>query len=452
MQEPLTSAKKHDIESFWRDKLNPHNDKMTVNSNKNCYILSMFPYPSGKLHMGHVRVYSISDALARFYTMRGLNVGNLLSYLSHLLQLKQMFIQVIHPMGWDSFGLPAENAAISQNLASEDWTKSNIEFMKSQLLKLGFSFDWQREVATSSPEYYRWTQHIFLKLLENGYVYRKEALVNWDPVDKTVLAEEQVDSNGCSWRSGAKVQRVPLKQWFVRTTKLSHSLAEGLDSMSEADWGDIIKLQRHWIGDCNGYHFDIKVADIDQKLNIWTTNPEILKTARFIALSPSHILNQKNHYASSHPEFNELKFKAINPLNGQLLPILVSEAVDYPEGCDTLLGDPQTDAKAAEISEKLSFISEISESKEIDLTGEKICQQALKEEWGGYKTSSKLRDWLVSRQRYWGTPIPIIHCQSCGSVPVPENQLPVLLPPQQSLKGHSALLHNEDFTNVKCPK
>lgn len=355
-------------------------------------------------------------------------------------------------MGWDAFGLPAENAAISQNIAPEDWTKSNIEFMKNQLLRLGYSFDWQREISTCSPEFYRWTQFIFLKLFENGFVYQKEALVNWDPVDKTVLAEEQVDANGCSWRSGAKVEKLPLKQWFVRTTKLAHSLAEGLNSMTEADWGDIIKLQRHWIGDCDGYHFELKVADMDHVLNIWTTNPELLKTARFIALSTSHILNRMENYVSSSSEFNELTYKAVNPLNGQLLPIIVSDSMDFPEGRDTLLCDPQTDPKAAKIADRLTCSRDSSECQ-TDLTSEKICHQALEENWGGYKTSSKLRDWLVSRQRYWGTPIPMIHCASCGTVPVPENQLPVKLPlSQPSLKGHSALIHNEDFTNVECPK
>jgi leucyl-tRNA synthetase len=286
-------------------------------------------------------------------------------------------MEVIHPMGWDAFGLPAENAAISQNLSSENWTKSNIEYMKKQLMKLGISFDWQREIATCSPEYYKWTQFIFLKLYEKGFLYQKEALVNWDPVDQTVLAEEQVDANGCSWRSGAKVQKLPLKQWFVKTTRLSESLTEGLADMTEEDWGDIIKMQRHWIGECDGYIFDLPLKEVNHTtLTVWTRNPESLKTAQFV-----------------------LKISVVNPLNDCVLPVVISNDLDYPEGADSLLGDPLLDPKLATLTTELHLQMQSNDDQR---TGEQICQKALSENWGGYKASSKLRDWLVSRQRYWG--------------------------------------------------
>ncbi|XP_046634883.1 probable leucine--tRNA ligase, mitochondrial isoform X2 [Daphnia pulicaria] len=351
-------------------------------------------------------------------------------------------------MGWDAFGLPAENAAISQNLSSDEWTKSNIEYMKKQLIKLGISFDWQREVATCSPEYYRWTQFIFLKLYEKGFLYQKEALVNWDPVDQTVLAEEQVDANGCSWRSGAKVQKLPLKQWFIKTTRLSESLTDGLEEMTEEDWGDIIKLQRHWIGECDGYNFDLPVKEVNHTtLTVWTRNPESLKTAQFVALKSGHILDKPEHQI---PHSSKLKISVVNPLNGLLLPVVISNDLDYPEGADSLLGDPLVDPKLAAITAELNLKMQ---SKDDQRTGEQICQKALSENWGGYKASSKLRDWLVSRQRYWGTPIPMIHCDKCGTQPVPTDQLPVLLPPSnERFKGHAALTQNEEFLNVCCPK
>lgn len=301
-------------------------------------------------------------------------------------------------MGWDAFGLPAENAAISQNLSSETWTKSNIEYMKKQLMKLGISFDWQREIATCSPDYYRWTQFIFLKLYEEGFLYQKEALVNWDPVDQTVLAEEQVDANGCSWRSGAKVQKLPLKQWFIKTTKLSQSLAEGLQEMTEENWGDIIKLQRHWIGECEGYNFDLPLKEVDQtNVTIWTRNPESLKSALFIALKSSHILVKPDY---RNPSSTILKINAVNPLNGHLLPVVIADDLDYPEGSESLLGDPLADKKISELATQLNL--QLSANEHDQRTAEEICQKALSEDWGGYKASSKLRDWLVSRQRYWG--------------------------------------------------
>lgn len=300
-------------------------------------------------------------------------------------------------MGWDAFGLPAENAAISQNLSSAEWTKTNIEYMKKQLIKLGISFDWEREIATCTPEYYRWTQFIFLKLYEKGFLYQKEALVNWDPVDQTVLADEQVDANGCSWRSGAKVQKLPLTQWFIRTTKLSHSLTEGLDEMKEEDWGDIIKLQRHWLGECNGYSFDLPLTEAKHEtVNVWTPNPELLKSAEFIAIKSCHILNKPQY---QNPSSSRLKVSVKNPLNGHILPIIVIDELDYPEGSESMLCHSQLDSKTSQLANQSNLSTKASDDQR---TNEEICQKALSENWGGYKTSSKLRDWLVSRQRYWG--------------------------------------------------
>lgn len=371
-------------------------------------------------------------------------------------------------MGWDAFGLPAENAAISQNLSSEDWTKSNIAYMKQQLMKLGLSLDWQRELTTCNPEYYKWTQFIFIKLFEHGYVYQKESLVNWDPVDQTVLAEEQVDANGFSWRSGAKVEKRPLKQWFIRTTKLSQSLSDGLEDPCLVDWGDIIKLQKHWIGECNGYLFELPIAEVAQtNLTVWTENPELLKTCSFIAIKSGHILDKAEYLDTSS---KKLKIHVRNPLNNELIPIVVSDLLEYPEGSDSFLCDVATNEIAAELAQELNTPTKSNDDLR---TSDEICRLAIQGKWGGYKSSSRLRDWLVSRQRYWGkfclkkysftmvhfpeivvgTPIPMIHCKSCGTQPVPVEQLPVKLPPSDgTLKGHSALLLNENFLNVSCPK
>lgn len=360
---------------------------------------------------------------------------------------------MIHPIGWDAFGLPAENAAINHNLAPEDWTKSNIAYMKKQLIKLGISFDWQRELATCSPEYYKWTQYIFLKLYEKGFLYRKEALVYWDPVDQTVLAEEQVDERGCSWRSGAKVVKKPLKQWFMKTTRLSHSLYEGLGDPGLEDWDDIVKLQQHWIGECNGYNFELPLADDPSaSITVWMADPTLLSSAQFVAVKSDHIVNKPEHREADGVR---LKVRVRNPLNGLLLPVVVTDTeLDYPELSDSMMGDPATDAKAGQLADrfKLHPGGECSAGGNAR-SADEICRIAQEGNWGGYKASSKLRDWLISRQRYWGTPIPMIHCDECGTQPVPFDQLPVALPPSsETARGHSALVQNPQFLNVNCPK
>lgn len=260
---------KHEIENYWRDKI-AHKPFDRNNVKDKFYVLSMFPYPSGHLHMGHVRVYSISDAIARFYRFQGKNV--------------------FHPMGWDAFGLPAENAAIQRKIPADKWTQDNIEHMKKQLRELGCSFDWEAELATCDPKYYKWTQKLFLMLFNEGLAYQREAIVNWDPIDNTVLADEQVDESGCSWRSGAKVEKKLLRQWFIRTTKFAEVLYEGLNNPNLEDWRDIINLQEHWIGECNGWNFSLKLNN-GRNIDVWSKSPEDFNQASFIAVKKSHLVN-----------------------------------------------------------------------------------------------------------------------------------------------------------------
>lgn len=417
----LTSSTKVQIESHWREHIN----KIHFDPLKACdkfYVLSMFPYPSGNLHMGHVRVYTISDAMARFHRMNGKNV--------------------FHPIGWDAFGLPAENAAIERKIEPAIWTKQNIAQMKTQLQSLGCSFDWAHELSTCDEKYYRWTQQLFLMLYKDGLVYQKEALVNWDPVDKTVLADEQVDSNGCSWRSGAKVQKKLLKQWFIKTTKFAKSLLEGLDDPILQDWRDIINLQKHWIGECNGYDFHLKLLSDDSahdshSLRIWTTNPEYL-------LDPNaFVVIKSDHYLTKFPNIYQLE----NPFTGKAMKIICHDDVFFPDFCDVYFAAPNLCQRDMDLANFLSMPTE-KYSPDMNTIRENrkyVLSRAQKLNIGGYPVSSKLQDWLISRQRFWGTPIPIINCDSCGPVPVEERELPVLLP-----EKNPANEFEEKF--VRCPK
>ncbi|XP_021925518.1 probable leucine--tRNA ligase, mitochondrial isoform X2 [Zootermopsis nevadensis] len=448
--EDLSTLIKHDIEHRWRNKLEApiYSDD---NKKSKFYVLSMFPYPSGQLHMGHVRVYTISDTMARFYRMNGKNV--------------------IHPMGWDAFGLPAENAAIERGIEPSAWTKQNIKHMKEQLQKLGCSFEWDRELTTCDQKYYCWTQFIFLRMYEEGLVYRKEALVNWDPVDQTVLADEQVDANGCSWRSGAKVEKKLLNQWFIRTTRFSKSLLDGLDDPILKNWKDIINLQRHWIGECNGTRFEFELEDNSSKftkqtLAVFTCNPEHIHYASFIAVAPGSILDRVEFDCDSIIEnnsvFKRLPLQAKNPFTGKDLPIYVTDQVEYDEGSDCHLGVP----KISEIDRLFATAANIpilspkendgllKSVEDVSVTREHINTVAQQLGIGGYSCSSKLRDWLISRQRYWGTPIPIVYCKHCnGPQPVPYSELPVILPDIDRLsnKGKS-LLEATEWLSTKCPK
>lgn len=351
--------------------------------------------------------------------------------------------------------MPAENAAIERNLAANKWTNENINHMKTQLNELGCSFDWSKELSTCDPKYYKWTQWLFLKLHKEGLAYQREALVNWDPVDKTVLANEQVDAEGKSWRSGAKVERKFLKQWFIRTTKFAKQLYDGLDHPELEDWHDIVKIQKHWMGEPNGYSFDLELfyVNVDddkirpRNITVWTQNPEYMKNVGFIAIKPEHVLNETNE----NDKLLDITVK--NPFNeGDLIPIIVTDEVEYPPNNDVYLGVPSGNESDKAIAEKFT----LAYSQEIPLEKhrEAIVKKAKQKNIGGYSVSSKLRDWLISRQRFWGTPIPIVHCTKCGSVPVSESSLPVLLPENAFDENGKAipLKDNKDWVRTVCPK
>ncbi|XP_055549987.1 leucine--tRNA ligase, mitochondrial [Wyeomyia smithii] len=412
----LTSAMKLEIEQKWRNRLKEYRFNPSCTSRPKRYVLSMFPYPSGNLHMGHVRVYTISDAMARFYRLNGANV--------------------LHPMGWDAFGLPAENAAMQRHIPADVWTKQNIAQMRKQFDMLQFSFDWEREFATCDPEYYRWTQKLFLMLYDDGLVYRKKALVNWDPVDETVLADEQVDANGCSWRSGAKVEKKVLSQWFIKTTKFAKSLYDGLSNPILQDWKDIIKLQKHWIGECDGYVFDLKVTGEPNFIPVWVKDPEQMKEALFVAVKSTNLLN------TAKIPSGRLNLEIENPISGRRLPVVVADDIEFPEGNDYYLGVASLE-RDRQLADSYQIDSQCVPSEE------NVLQKAARLGIGGYPSSSKLRDWLISRQRFWGTPIPIVHCSNCGNVPVPDSMLPVQLPLDSV---GTPLSQNEDWIQTSCPK
>ncbi|XP_041263823.1 probable leucine--tRNA ligase, mitochondrial isoform X1 [Onychostruthus taczanowskii] len=450
------------VESWWFPRIKDQFCRIseTDKSRPKFYVLSMFPYPSGKLHMGHVRVYTISDAVARFQKMRGM--------------------QVINPMGWDAFGLPAENAAVEHGLPPASWTQSNIQHMRKQFDALGLSFTWEREVTTCLPEYYKWTQYLFLKLFEAGIVYQKEALVNWDPVDQTVLANEQVDDNGCSWRSGAKVEQKYLKQWFIKTTAYAKAMFDALSDLPE--WYGIKEMQANWIGDCVGCSLDflLKVNGkvTEEKLAAYTYTPEAIYGTSHLYILPTHRLLHGN---SSLKEVLQREFipgkdsltsvTAVNLLTNQEIPVVISAKTSFDNYLDTKIGIPSTSAEDAAVAKNLGIsFTEVIETlpdgsekviNSAEITGmtrqealKAITQQAKNKRIGGDLTSDKLRDWLISRQRYWGTPIPIIHCQACGAVPVPYEHLPVVLPNVTTFtgKGASPLESASEWVNCSCPR
>lgn len=446
----LTTNDKVEIEQHWKDKINRTTNPNTDPQNK-MYILSMFPYPSGQLHLGHVRVYTISDTFARFYQMQGK--------------------MVIHPMGWDSFGLPAENAAVERNENPRTWTEKNIAVMKKQLQDMHFNFDWNREISTCSPDYYRWTQYLFLKLYEKGLAYRKNSIVNWDPVDQTVLADEQVDADGRSWRSGAKVEKRVLKQWFVRTTYFSKALYDGLSDPLLQDWDDVVGMQRGWIGDCTGYAFSwpLFVGDkqLEDPIAVWTEHPELLYAVSFVAVPKDHILADAALGLCGKSELTSVV--AEDPLSGRRVPVFVTDRFVYPWSVQSHLGVPCLSTEDADYAEAHGLevnnvISRTDPSHLVnsgDLTGlsmedarREVCERAHNKGCGGYVASNKLRDWLISRQRYWGTPIPIVHCPSCKVVPVPYEELPVELPPVSHVTrgGVSPLCGVKDWLNTTCPR
>ena len=447
------------------------------------YVLEMLPYPSGTLHIGHVRNYAIGDALARYKWMRGFNV--------------------LHPMGWDAFGLPAENAAIKNNRHPREWTLSNIAAMKKQHQRLGFSYDWDREVSTCEPEYYRWNQWFFLRMLERGLAYRKQALVNWCSECGTVLANEQV-VNGCCWRhETVPVQQRELDQWFFRITAYAEELLRDIDKL-EGHWPDrVLAMQRNWIGRSEGAEVDFRVADADAKIRVFTTRIDTIYGATCVILAPGHPMVTSVIQPDLQPavkamiDAQALKDPgeidkvglftgsyAINPFSGQRVPIWIGNFVLMGYGTGAIMAVPAHDQRDFEFCTKYSIPvvpvireegGELADASTMTLafggegivenSGEysglksaearsKMAARAEVEGLGNAAVTFRIKDWGVSRQRYWGTPIPVIYCPTCGAIPVPDEQLPVRLPEEIAItgKGRSPLENVPEFVNVPCPK
>ena len=452
----------------------------------NFYCLAMFPYPSGELHMGHVRNYSIADAIARFRRMQGYNV--------------------LHPMGWDAFGLPAENAAIQKGVHPGDWTDSNIEKMRAQLRELGFCYDWQRELKTCAPDYYRWEQWLFVRLFRQGLIYRKKAVVNWDPVDQTVLANEQVE-DGLGWRSGAPVERREIPQWFLAITSYAGELLDGLDNLAEGWPKQVLTAQRNWIGRSEGarVHFPLQWPDdatdrpMDE-LQVFTTRLDTLMGCTALAIAPDHPLtahcpnarmmealrDELKHTPVSGAERAVAEKKGVpsgltvrHPITGELLPVWVANFVLMEYGTGTVMMVPAHDQRDWEFARAFDIpirqVIEVDDATDLnsgaetrrgrlvqsgqfdgldfDAAVQQIGAWLEKRELGSFEVQYRLRDWCISRQRYWGAPIPIIHCPACGEVPVPEQDLPVQLPLDIEYSGPASPLCNlTDWLGVPCPQ
>ncbi|MEL6899881.1 MAG: leucine--tRNA ligase [Cyanobacteria bacterium J06606_4] len=488
-----------DIEAKWQQYWAEHKLNETIestsgdqSSGKKFYALSMFPYPSGDLHMGHVRNYTITDVIARVRRMQG--------------------YRVLHPMGWDAFGLPAENAAIKRGVPPADWTLKNIAQMREQLKALGLSYNWDREVATCLPNYYRWTQWIFLQFFEAGLAYQKEAAVNWDPVDQTVLANEQVDSEGRSWRSGAKVERKLLRQWFFKITDYAEQLLADLDKLP--GWPERVKImQANWIGKSTGAQVTFKTEAGDE-FEIYTTRPDTLWGATFMVVSPEHPLIEKlttteqaeavKAYQAAAANLSTIDRTAegrektgvwtgsyaVNPVNGEKIPIWTADYVMMDYGTGAIMAVPAHDQRDFDFAKKFDLPVKVVVQPEDGANEKALDGATLTEAYphdgvmvnsgplngiasgkgegqsvlaaiahlearslGKGTTNYRLRDWLVSRQRYWGAPIPIIHCDDCGSLPVPDADLPVTLPENVEFSGKSvpSLSKFEDWVKVPCP-
>ncbi|WP_456095432.1 leucine--tRNA ligase [Peptostreptococcus sp.] len=434
------------------------------------YCLEMFPYPSGKIHMGHVRNYSIGDVVARYKKMNGYNV--------------------LHPMGWDSFGLPAENAAIKNNIHPHVWTMSNIEEMKEQLSMLGLSYDWDKEVATSTPEYYKWTQKIFLEFYKAGLAYKRKSFVNWCPSCETVLANEQVVQGQCE-RCDSLVEKKELEQWYFKTTEFSEELLADLDSLD--GWPEKVKLmQKNWIGKSFGANVNFQLEGSDQEISVYTTRPDTIFGSTFMVLAPESQLARELVAGTKYePVLNEFLAKmhtmtqiereaadlekegkfigkyVINPLTGKKMPIWIANYVLADYGTGAVMGVAAHDDRDNDFAKKydLEIIPVIDEDDKMINSGQfdgmnkdeafdKIIEKLEEMGKGNKKTNFRLRDWLISRQRYWGCPIPMIYCDDCGIVPVDEKDLPVLLPTDVEFtgKGESPLASSKTFTQCTCPK
>ncbi|KAF6029980.1 LARS2 [Bugula neritina] len=448
----ITRQTLSEIECHWKEKvLSPTSScsaKGDVGKEKEKrYILAMFPYPSGDLHMGHMRVYTVSDVLARYHRLCG-----------H---------KVLNPIGWDAFGLPAENAAIDRQTAPRTWTESNIARMKGQLQDLRISFDWDREVATCTPEYYRWTQAIFLLMYKQGLAYSMRESVNWDPVDQTVLADEQIDSEGRSWRSGAKVTKKHLTQWYLRATNYTQSLLDGLNTLDPESCRGFANAQREWLRKPTGVRINVRIEPVGETISVFTETPELLYGVDFLQISSSHpLVSSTDCHVQGQRLLTDLVM--IHPLTGQEIPIIVGDSHLLTASNNSRLGISVICDEDKELANQfgvkavptvLDSQHRLCNSDWLDgLSREEarvVCSERLQKlKIGGWPTSSELRDWLISRQRYWGTPIPIVHCPSCGIVPVPEDQLPVVLPEVDSITREEGnpLISNSEWINTPCPK
>ncbi|MFQ5580365.1 MAG: leucine--tRNA ligase [Nitrospiria bacterium] len=449
------------------------------------YVLEMFPYPSGRIHMGHVRVYAIGDVIARFKRMQGYNI--------------------FHPMGWDAFGLPAENAAIQKKSHPAAWTTQNIDYMRTQLRKMGLSYDWEREIATCRPDYYHWNQWLFLKMLERGLAYRKEASVNWCPDCVTVLANEQVVEGLC-WRCDTAVTQKTLNQWFFRITDYAEALLSGCDRLT--GWPKrVLLMQKNWIGKSKGVEVHFQRADGPEALSIFTTRPDTLYGVTFMSIAPEHpllpslIADQPEKKAveafvekikaqdlTVRTDLNQEKegiftgAYALHPLTKEKIPIWVANFVLMEYGTGIVMAVPAHDQRDFEFAQKYRLpvrlviqnvsgsLCEPLDAAYTEAAGRlvhsdrfsglspkeaqgKIAQFIEEKDLGQETLHYRLRDWGISRQRYWGTPIPILYCEHCGTVPVPESELPVTLPEDVPFggKGGSPLAESADFLNTVCP-
>ncbi|MSP53032.1 MAG: leucine--tRNA ligase [Gammaproteobacteria bacterium] len=453
------------------------------------YCLSMFPYPSGTLHVGHVRNYTLADVIARYQRLQGKNV--------------------MQPIGWDAFGLPAENAAIKNKVAPAKWTYENIDHMRKQFKQLGLAYDWSRELATCSPDYYKWEQWLFLQMLKKGLAYKKNAVVNWDPVDNTVLANEQV-IDGRGWRSGALIERREISQWFLKITDYADELLDGLDKLP--GWPEQVKtMQRNWIGRSKGLQIRFSVEQQTELFEVFTTRPDTLFGVTYLAIAPTHPLAQKA--AEKNPRLAEFIEEcrnietaeaamatlekrgvdsglfALNPIDGTRIPIWVANYVLSDYGTGAVMGVPAHDQRDWEFAQQYDLLIKVvivpvgatrrsptAENREGDQrvapttdygilinSGEfnglnyiqafaAIATALEKKGLGEHKVNYRLRDWGVSRQRYWGAPIPIIYCKHCGTVPVPEKDLPVVLPTDVTFTDATSPLKNiPEFYQTTCP-
>lgn len=463
----------NEVEAKWQKIWNDNNQyktDCTDTTKPKYYTLEMFPYPSGKIHMGHVRNYSIGDVVARFKKMEGYNV--------------------LHPMGWDSFGLPAENAAIKHGIHPHNWTMENIEDMKGQLKLLGLSYDWDREIATSTKEYYKFTQEIFLKFLENGLAYKKKSFVNWCPSCQTVLANEQVVGGLCD-RCDSEVIKKDLEQWYLKITDYAEKLLVDIDKLD--GWPEKVKtMQKNWIGKSTGAEIDFKIDGLDKSITVYTTRPDTVYGVSYMVLAPEHELvkelvkgtkyeKEVNDFIHKTSKMTEIERNStetekegmfighfvINPLTNKKVPLWIANYVLVDYGTGAVMAVPSHDDRDKEFATKynLEFTPVIDEDGKMinseEFNGidsseafDKIVEKIEKENIGKKTVNYRLRDWLISRQRYWGCPIPVVYCDCCGIVPVPKKDLPVLLPTDVEFtgKGESPLTTSKEFTTTSCPK